>query len=352
MNNKVKKVLILPLMILIGMLTTINVNAAGFNISRSVTGVTNKVTNTFSYTVTAVSGNPGTVNSLPSASVAMSGVTPSSNTATGSTSIATATWTGLTYPSPGLYKFKVSETASNNATIYPVDNNTYYEVHVYVTSELDGNDSPTGTLVPTYVGSYKNGGGNKILGNANATFTSAGVFSKLTITNTVKGSLANPNEYFKYSVTVTGFSGDEYSISVTPSGSPTYGGQAVSTSSKCTVSSSGSCVATIYLKHGQTATVGSNGTLSQLPRGKTFSVSQDTGTSAPKDYTTTVNNGNGTSINSEPLNTATKSADFINTKSGGTVPSGVFLKMFPFVLLLVLSIVGIILIRRTPKLED
>ena len=212
---------------------------------------------------------------------------------------------------------------------------------MYVTSELDGNDSPTGTLVPTYVGSYKNGGGNKILGNANATFTSAGVFSKLTITNTVKGSLANPNEYFKYSVTVT------------PSGgSPTYGGQAVSTSSKCTVSSSGSCVATIYLKHGQTATVGSNGTLSQLPRGKTFSVSQDTGTSAPKDYTTTVNNGSGTSINSEPLNTATKSADFINTKSGGTVPSGVFLKMFPFVLLLVLSIVGIILIRRTPKLED
>ena len=67
---KFKKAFLLPIMLLLGMLFITNVKASGFNVSRSITGVTNTASNTFTYTVTANnSTNPATVTPPSAANV-------------------------------------------------------------------------------------------------------------------------------------------------------------------------------------------------------------------------------------------------------------------------------------------
>ena len=352
MNKKIMSLIILPVMLLVGMVLITNVKAAGFNVSRSITGVTNTAVNTFTYSVTADSSNPATVTPPSNTTIAFtSSDTVSSNTITKTASplIAESVWTGLSYPQPGTYKFIVSESASSNATVYPRDTSTY-TVTVYVTNEISGG-VPTGNLTKTYIGAQKGGTGTKITSSGNATFTSSAAngMSNMTVSNTLKGSAANTNEYFKYTVSITNnMSGANYAVTGLTS-SVTWDGSTVSNPTSC----SSSCV--IYLKHGQTATIGLSGSLKQLPVGATYSVTQNntTSQSGTDGYTTTVNGSTGTSSGNKTINaTASNNAiAFENTKNDGGVPTSLFIKLFPFLVLLVLSGIGLYTVNKNKKLE-
>ena len=352
---KFNKVFFLPIMLLLGMLFITDVKADGFKVSRSITGVTNTAVNTFTYSVTADSSNPATVTPPSNTTLAFtSSNAVSSNTVTSTKElIAESVWTSLTYPQPGTYKFIVSESASSNATVYPRDTSTY-TVTIYVTNVTNASNVPTGEMVATYIGSQKGGTGTKITKTQNATFTSAANMSSMTVNCAVKGSLANTNEYFKYTVSLTNnVSGTTYNVSGQTSGTITYNGSSVTTSTTCT---SNSCV--IYLKHGQTATIGVSGSLKQLPVGITYSVAQNNTTAQSSNYTTTYKVGSasaasGTSTGNKTMNaTASNNAIvFENTADDEIVPSGIFFRLFPFLLLLVLSVVGVIAIKKTKRLD-
>ena len=354
---KFKKAFLLPIMLLLGMLFITNVKASGFNVSRSITGVTNTASNTFTYTVTANnSTNPATVTPPSAANVVFTSSTAVSNyTVTKNVSdlFAESVWTQLTYPQPGTYTFNVTESSLNN-TVYPADNSTWI-VTIYVTNVVNGSNVPTGEKVATYIGATKSGTTTKKTKTENVPFTSAANMSSMTVSNTVKGSLANTNEYFKYTVAISNsVSGTTYNVSGQTSGTITYNGSSVTTSNSC---SGTSC--TIYLKHNQTATIGVSGSYKQLPVGITYSVTQNNTTSQSDNYTTTYKVGSGsatsgTAANNKTINaTASNNAVvFENTADDEIVPSGLFIRLFPFVLLLVLSVIGIVAIKKTKRLEN
>ena len=360
------KKIIIPIMILVGMLTTINVQALGFNVTRTVTGVTNKVNNTFTYTVTPESNNPGTITGFgnPSNTITFSTENVTNNSVSKSVAsvFADTVFTGssVTYSQPGLYKFKVVESDSNNATVYPRDTTNHYIIEVYVATKVNGNgEIIDGSLEATYVGSYKNGQGSKVSPDPNATggtgyatFTSAASFGRITVKNTVKGADSNVNDFFKYTVTVKGNEGDSYVVK-TPTLNGTFKGNAFSNPSSCDISSGQtSCTATIYLKHNDTATIGYyNDSLNQLQLGKDYTVTQ---TEAPKtasnnDYTTTVNGNNAATFTGTVA--ATNAVTFVNTANGST-PTGIIIKIFPFIVLLVLSGVGLYTINKNKQIEE
>ena len=87
---------------------------------RSVSGITNPVTNTFSYTVTSSSTPTGaSVTGYPtSASIAFNNVSPTSGTAEQTT---TLDFSAANYSAVGDYEFTITESASTNVSNYPID---------------------------------------------------------------------------------------------------------------------------------------------------------------------------------------------------------------------------------------
>ena len=357
-TNKLK-VLLLPIIVLMMTLLTTEVDATGFNVTREITGVTNTVSNQFTYHVVADASNPGTVTPPANTTLTVSGTPSNNKVSTDATPLyADSAFTGLTYPQPGTYKFIVSESASANATVYPIDTTTY-TVTVYVTNVLD-NGVPTGALQATYIGSQKNGTGSKITGadSDKAIFTSGAGMSKITVNNTYKGNLANTNEYCKYTVTINGLpASGVLTISGLDSSGVTYNGAAVTNPTSVTANGSGVATAVIYLNHEDTATIGSNGSLNEIPVGVTYSVAQESITTFDS---TTVNGTSGSSTGSKTVSASANNnkAEFINTLGvipptpDPNVPTGLIIRLFPFVLLLVISAVGIVLIRRTKTKEE
>ena len=109
----------------------------------------------------------------------------------------------------------------------------------------------------------------------------------------------------------------------------------------------------VYLKHGQTVLIGSNGTTMELPVSATFSVEEENsnGYTAWLDEEQRNNNG-GTvlviaDINQPDLLSAANQANFVNKKES-SVLTGVTMNVLPFVLLAVVCVVGALVIRKKP----
>ena len=94
---------------------------------------------------------------------------------------------------------------------------------------------------------------------------------------------------------------------------------------------SGVCTVSFTLKHGETAS------LTNLPYGMTYTVTEDDYTA--EGYTTTKTGDSGT------IAADTVTAAFTNTK-GGTVDTGVLLDSAPYVVLLLLAAGGAVLFLR------
>ncbi|MBQ6477146.1 MAG: hypothetical protein IJI43_01775 [Bacilli bacterium] len=341
-----KKIFILPILLIIGMLMITNVKAAGFNVTRNVTSVSNPVTNTFTYSVEASPSNPATVAPPAGGTVVMTNQAISGNIATKTVAplISENAWKSLNYPQPGTYKFIVTETGSTNTTLYPLDNSSY-TVTIYVVNEMQSG-IPTGNLTATYIGSQKNGSGTKIDGNSNATFTSEANLSQIKISGSVTGDAAQVNEYFKYLVTINGNSGDTYTITGQDA-NVSYGGSTIPTSNTYTVGSTNY----VYLKAGQTVTIGLNGSIEQIPVGVTYSIVQQDS----EDYHTYINGStteSKTTGNMTVSNTVESNAiSFVNNKDGD-VPTGIVLKVFPFIVLLIISGIGLYIISNPKENKD
>lgn len=148
----------------------ISSNPGVFRITRKVTNVSNKVTNSFTYSIAAASGNPGTATGYPtSATIAMNAANVSSNIATGTTDISFKT---TTFSELGDYYFTVTETTSSNAANFPVDTHVY-RIVASVRNQLDSNNIPTDKYVVTLAANSVDANDNKAdAAGANA-FTSA-----------------------------------------------------------------------------------------------------------------------------------------------------------------------------------
>ena len=311
-------------------------------IERTITGLKNKVTNTFSYTFVEAEGNPAAVTGLPDYTQI---VFENSNVYDGIvTRVGYLELSNLTFKEVGDYTFILTETGSTNAGAYPIDP-TPYHVYVSVRNEVI-NGTPTGQLIATAsLQSRVNGEGDKV----DISFTSQAVLTYAKISKRVEGNMARRDEYFKFRVDLTGVSdGDRFTISGQDA-TVDYQGNSITTQSVFVAGNDNY----VYLKHGQTVLIGSNGTTMELPVSATFSVEEENsnGYTAWLDEEQRNNNG-GTvlviaDINQPDLLSAANQANFVNKKES-SVLTGVTMNVLPFVLLAVVCVVGALVIRKKP----
>lgn len=301
-----------------GSITSSTTNHA-VTLSRTVTGVTNKVNVTFTYTISPDSSNPSGASGAPtSKTISFSNVTPTSGSATQTT---TLDFAGMTFSKNGDYVYTVKETASNNATVYPVDSTNTYTVKFAVRNASATNFNTVVTIL-LYTGTGASA--TKKSDNTTFTFTKPAATKTITIKKTVEGNMADSNEYFAINLTVNGGSGDSYSIT----------GQSKSgaaTSITMNTASTPTGTQTIYLKHNETATI------SGVPVGATYSFVETGATS----YNTYIN-GSSTNDKSSGSKTVgdTNTNTIKNTFNSDTL-TGLANKVLPYVVMITLALAAI-----------
>ncbi len=316
-------------------------------VARDVTKVTGPVKNTFTYVITPDENNPGEVVDFVDKFLLNMDSSPDSElTASDSASIDIGDWK---FTKVGDYLFNVRELYSLNEDNYPLDTVNNYDFQVEVRNRLDSDGIPTGELIATFGGLYKNGETNEK--SSSLFFSSQAVRTRIEISNTTKGSLADTGKYFKYQINISesDFSGNTFRI-IGQDETVVFNGNEVTTTDSISVGS----WADIYLKHGQTAIIGvydDNGNeLNQFPIGQTYRIRQV----QDAEYDTSVNGTSGLIIHDRDaveINSgdyaASNVANYLNERNSEGAPfTGVMLNTLPFVGLIIVGGLGLILYKK------
>lgn len=118
-------------------------------------------------------------------------------------------FSGITFSAPGAYNFTLEEVAGTNPNI--VYSNAVFNITVYVAWALDSNGHPTNELAITGIVTNSSAGEKQASG---PTFTNtAADAANLTVSKNVTGNAANVNDYFEFTVNITGGASGTYAIS-------------------------------------------------------------------------------------------------------------------------------------------
>ena len=304
------------------------------SIERNVTGVTNPVTNTFTYTIAQDTGyNSTAVTNYPtSTTVVFNGTTP--NASGTATQTGTVDFAGATFTKVGDYRFTLTETASSNATQYPLDNTTYY---LYVSVRYAADDTDGTKMEATVVSSAMTTTAAPTTGTkVPVVFTSGAELTHVTISKTVTGNMGDKSKYFDISVNIPGTG--TYLVS---------GGKYGAPGSATNVTVTAGTATTLQIKHGETITIGiaADGTTDQIPIGINYTV----GETAETGYTTTID---GAATNPKTETTVATAANnttaIVNNYELATL-TGVFINMVPYLLIAAVVLVLIVLLKRSSK---
>jgi hypothetical protein len=312
-----------------------------FRITRKVTGVSNPVTNTFTYSIAATSGNPGTATGYPtSATIAMNNTAVSSRVATATTDL---DFTSTTFSELGDYYFTVSETASTDVTNYPLDSHSY-RVVASVRNELNASsNTPTGKYIVTIAANSVDADDNKAdAAGANA-FTSEAARTYIEIHQKVEGNMAKADDCFTYTISIPAVAGKAAAGDTYP----------VVNNSSCTGSSAnvtvGSSNNKIVLKMSDSATIGkreSQAGSDYIPVGLEYTISIDDS----KGYTTYFDQ---VQANSVSKTTALYDNGAIHTTilstNNADPNTGILMNLWPFVALILLAGVGTVIVVNKSK---
>ena len=313
--------------------------ASSVTLDRTIQNVSIAPTVTYTYAVAAVNGNPEGAGSIPtSATIAFT----SSDTVSGNSVHKTQSlsFSGATFVRPGDYSYTITESASNNSS-YPKDSTNSYTVIISVRNDVDANNVPTGDFTASLV--LKDKDNQKVEAQSGQAPVAAFVsspdtsdFGRISVTNTVKGTTADMNEYFPYTVTLSD-STNSYSISGLDSGATCTGVN----SQPSTVTGG---TATFCLKHGQTAVIGQDGSsgneFDTIPTSVTYGVSVNNLGYDSTQYS--IDSGTattGTSFTNHALSSGNNAANFTNNKSANAL-TGVLTTIIPYILVIIIAVCG------------
>ena len=290
-------------------------------IRRQIANAYGTINNTFTYTITADSNNPAGATGAPTtASIAFAGSYTTPGTATKTT---TLNFGGMQFSAVGDYSYAIAETASTNASIYPVDSSNTYTAVVSVRNNAD----LTGYVASLYI---KDKNGDKLTafsGNSSQfLFASTPAYTNIQVSHTVSGNAADPNKCFSY--TFAASTNDSYILS---------------TESTCENGDTIKNGDVIKLKHRDTATIGLVRAGSQIPVGTTYSFTR-VGSDA---YTTSMDGVEQTSTGTKTMvatdaptfNAANKTA--IDEKLDSTVDTGIAMNIAIYILLALAGAAGV-----------
>ena len=294
-------------------------------LTRTVSGVTNPVTNTFTYTMTADSNNPGTVTGMPSPIQIVF-----NNTAPNGSNVATATSTldlgNLDYSAVGDYSWTISETGSTDTTNFPLDSDTY-TITVSVRYVVDANNVPTGA----YEASIK---------PVTPTWDSEAERTRLEIEADTKGNLADTSLCFEYTINVAGNTNDVYHLDYVSGGGSDCTNPSQITANTDTV---------IRLKHGDGILVGNIGGNYELPVGASYTISKN---DTNDGYTNTINSQSNSYTGT--AQSGGERVSIVNTKEADPV-TGIVTSAWFYIILLSIGAFGLfffIIARRRNDDEE
>ena len=310
---------------------------------RTVSGVSNPVTNTFTYSVTETSKPSGATatNAPTSASIVFSNVTPTDNEVSATT---TLDFSATDYSMVGDYVYTISESTSSNAASYPIDTaNNDYTAIVQVRYFTDASGVPDNSRYTAHV-VINNKAGTKV---SAATWGSSAARTYIQANAITTGNMGELDKCFAYTIDIL----------------PDVGGVAegdtftITSNSTCTGSAtsvSAGIPATVYLKHNETATIGiANRANYQLPVGANYTWTK---VDTEDGYTTKMDEFQRTSITKIAVATDADTFDednmtLIENNKQSDPLTGVVTNFWFYLILLAIGLVGFYAMNRSRKNE-
>ncbi|MBO6048017.1 MAG: hypothetical protein J6P61_09795, partial [Erysipelotrichaceae bacterium] len=256
----------------------------------------------------------------------------------------TVDFSQVTFNEPGVYRYKITEQATNEPGMTNDENPDRY-LDVFVTSDDDGNLTIANTILHTNNDAVLTDGSNPE-GKPDS-YTNIYQTYDLALSKTVTGNQAYRQQYFPFTVTIS--QADplvKYDITNVDA-SVTIDGTSYSNPVSITTDENGEATFTLYLKHGQCASI--NG----LTATTTYSITEE-----QRDYTASIVINDGDTINDVATSSQTITTDttvaYTNERNG-IIPTGVVMNNGPILAIMGIALAGcavLIFATRTKKDND
>jgi len=316
-------------------------------LSHTIKNVSGRVKASFKYSFTASDDNPAFVggSNMENSFGINSDADPTEKRVVASCNL---NLTNLYFYKVGNYTFTIAEKESSDELNFPHDPENKYDIYFQVTNVLDENNEPTGELSVNLLDqmySYKEDA--KV--SLNARFDSVANYTYISLQNKVMGAGADSDKYFKYKVSFDNIPEDSTLTIVGQDSEVEYGGETIATTATQNISEGDIYV---YLKHGQTATIGNYATRAasarELPQGVSYTIEKvdsDDGYAASMDNSeTTAVTKTVAPVDSESF--VANNVTLAGNSKDSTVNTGVFAASWPFLLAAGLGLSGFVIFRR------
>ena len=282
--------------------------------------------NDFTYTITPSTSNPTGATGAPTTKT-LEFSSSDSLVLGDKANTVDLSFNGMQFDRVGDYEYVVRETASSDATTFPVDTANYYTVIVSVRNNAD----LTGYVAGIYI---KDSAGDKIANvsglNSQMVYNTSAVYTNVQVNATASGNAADPDKCFEYVFNINDDPSDSYSLV---------------TESTCSNSSTVSNGQSVWLKSGDSATIGVNSsqpTKSEIPIGLTYGFTKKDTTDG---YTSSMDGTERTTISKTAVkvgdtNYNTSNKTTIDEHLDATVPTTVFRNIIIYILLAVAGTIG------------
>ncbi|MBQ9328165.1 MAG: hypothetical protein IJ225_06480 [Solobacterium sp.] len=274
-------------------------------------------------------------------------------------SAVTVNFSGVSFTEPGIYRYKITETSVTPTQGITLDTTAkYLDVYVKDTEAATPTLQVAGYVLHDSASTQATSGTNpsgKAIG-----FTNLYTTYDLTLSKTVTGNAGSRDEYFDFTVTISGAqAGTKYTVSgnfdTSVPANAQIGTAAHTNPTEITVGTGGTITQHFYLQNGQ------NIKIQGLAKDTKYSINEDNTVLTNEGYSTTATvTGTGSFIASNRTATskpasgtdtgvqADTTVAYTNSKTQ-VVPTGIIETILPGALLVVIAGAGFALIRRTGK---
>lgn len=262
----------------------------------------------------------------------------------------TVDFSGVTFTEPGIYRYVITETGTNQAVTNDENNKRYLDV--YVTDE-NGTLKVSGYILhatDSDVGMKDSQGsdGTNPEGKSQG-FTNTYDTSNLTFKKEVSGNQASHDKYFEFTVEIKdAVPGTEYNVDI-QGATPTSGSNAATIANnanqtnvtKLKADNDGKVTQKFYLQHGQYITI------QGIAKNSTYTVTEN-----KEDYKSDAAAVEGYQDSTTgTVASADLKTSYLNTRAGA-IPTGVIMTVAPFAAVTLLGAAGMVTIKMRKKEDD
>ncbi len=305
-------------------------------IRRAVEGVTEPVTNTFTYELFDPSNSNLISHFTTGLEISFEDAQPvegqnfviQSKTFT----ISDTTFVGV----GGIRHIGIREIASSDAEDYPTSSQIFY-IDVAVRGDVDARGNQTGHFTPTLMPYYQDQDGNKpLLADFKDSYNSER--KHIEFSPKVSDGNYDGSDTFRFEIIIYGREGEEYTV-IAPDGKYEYDGKAVHSDESCKANEL--CV--IYLHPNEVAKIGTDGEKDQI-RVKTKYTLKEI---APEKYEPLPADDEEKEVKPDPEENKNDIDNKSNAPQG--IKTGVFIQVAPFVVMAAVAGAGILIVKHLKR---